>query len=390
MLAALDCQAVDHPPCCFMQFTTLERRCRGQFEMVEWQLAQGLDATVQIPPWLLTVPGDTADLRGLPVQFHPEVQIREWKEQGGDQQYARLAKEYQTPAGPLTVCVNQTSDWPYGDHVPFLDDFIIPRARKPLLCHQGDLDALRYLLQPPSREVLEEYRAMARQGKALAKEHDLLVSGGLGAGADMAGWLCGLQPLIYLAVDEPGFVEELLQLIADWNLARMAVVLEAGVDLWVRRGWYEGSDFWSPRLYRRFILPHLKAEVELAHNHGVRFGYIMTSGAMPLLDMIVEAGIDVLIGVDPLQGGTDLRRMSDQVSGEICLWGGVNGPVTVEGGSTREVQTAVTQTLDLLAPQGGLILSPVDDVEGGSERAWRNVQVLIEAWKEWPGSRNTS
>ena len=40
---------------------------------------------------------------------------------------------------------------------------------------------------------------------------------------------------------------------------------------------------------RQFILPHLKKEVETAHARGVKFGYIMTTGAMPLLDMIQGA-----------------------------------------------------------------------------------------------------
>ena len=56
MLAALNCQPVDYPPCCFMQFTTLWARCKDQFEMIAKQLGWGLDATIQIPPWLLPVP----------------------------------------------------------------------------------------------------------------------------------------------------------------------------------------------------------------------------------------------------------------------------------------------------------------------------------------------
>jgi len=365
-----------------MQFTALEARCADQRQMVETQLDWGLDAMVQIPPWLLTVPGDTADLRGLPVALDPRVEVCEWSiaGEGGER---LLHKEYRTPAGPLSTTVRKTADWPYGEHIPFLDDYIVPRARKPLVTCADDLPKLRYLLTPPREAVARNLHAEARPLRELARQYDLLVSGGLGVGADMAGWLCGLENLMVQAIEEPTLVSELLDLIADWNLARMQVVLDEGVDLWVRRGWYEGCDFWSPRLYRQFILPHLQREAALAHSRGVAFGYIITSGFMPLLEMIIEAGVDVLIGVDPLMGGTDLERLREKTSGRLCLWGGVNGGLTVERGSAEEVRAAVQLALDTLAPGGGFILSPVDDVEDASALAWSNAQVLVAAWKEW-------
>jgi len=176
-------------------------------------------------------------------------------------------------------------------------------------------------------------------------------------------------------------VADLLRLIADWNLARMHVVLEEGVDLWVRRGWYEGCDFWSPDRYRQFLLPHLKAEMETAHARGVKFGYILTAGAMPLLDMILEAGVDVLIGVDPVQGGYNLRAVKAKAQGRLCLWGGVNGSLTVEAGTPDQIRQAVQDALELWAPDTGFILSPVDGIYDTSDRTKRNLRHFVEAWK---------
>ncbi len=383
MLAALSCALVDYPPCCFMQFSGLEAKCNSQLQMAEQYLAWGMDAMIQVPPWLLTAGGDTADLRGLPVHFHPGVRVREWQEPAAEgERYRTLNKEYATPAGSLTTRINQTDDWPYGDHVPFLDDFNVPRAQKHLVTGAQDLAALRYLLPPPDKAIIAEFRENSRPAQQFARKHDLLVSGGAGVGADMAGWLFGLQELIVASVRQPDLVSELMQIIADWNIGRMQVVLDAGIDLWVRRGWYESCDFWSPKLYRKFILPHIEREAELAHGHGVKFGYILTSRVMPLLDMIVEAGVDVLIGVDPVMGGTNLKQLKEKANGCLCLWGGVNGPITVERGSPEEVRRATQEALALLAPGNGFILSPVDEVDDPSEHAWHNVEVLIETWKE--------
>jgi uroporphyrinogen decarboxylase len=158
--------------------------------------------------------------------------------------------------------------------------------------------------------------------------------------------------------------------------------LAEGVDLWVRRAWYEGSDFWSPRLYRRFILPHLREEVALAHAHGAKYGYILTSGIMPLLDLIISAGVDVLIGIDPVKGGADLPALKAKAMGRLCLWGGVNAALTVERGAPDQVRQAVLEACDALAPGGGFILSPVDEIDDPSEQTWANVEALVGAWRE--------
>jgi len=184
-----------------------------------------------------------------------------------------------------------------------------------------------------------------------------------------------------LALEEPETIQELLQIISEWNMKRMEIYLEEGIDLLVRRAWYESTDLWSPSLYRKFFFPLLKKEVELVHQVGAKFGYIMTSGIMPLLNDFLELGIDVLIGVDPLEGkGTNLKLLKERLGEKICLWGGVNGFLTIERGEEKEVKETVEKSISILGPQG-FILSPVDSVTDNSERTWNNVKTMIKAWK---------
>ncbi len=130
-------------------------------------------------------------------------------------------------------------------------------------------------------------------------------------------WLCGMKEAVLLAMDRPEVIEELLRIISEWNLKRMEIYLDEGVDLLIKRAWYEGTELWSPALYRKFMVPVLKKEIELTHQAGAKFGYIMTSGIMPLLDDSLELGVDVLIGVDPVQGkGTDLRLLKTEAGRE--------------------------------------------------------------------------
>jgi hypothetical protein len=259
---------------------------------------------------------------------------------------------------------------------------VVPRAEKVLVETDEDLDRLAYLLASGDDEGRALLRKAAVPKLALARENGLLVVGGLGVGADAAAWLCGHENLVWAAADRPVWLARLMEMLHQWNTQRMEMMLELGVDLFVRRAWYEGVDFFSPAQFRRFILPGLTREVRLARDAGAAFGYINTSGTMPLLGMLMEAGVDVLIGIDPVQGrGTDMAEMRRVSKGRMALWGGVNGFITMERGTRQQVRAAVREAMQTLGPDR-FILSPVDNVTGDSDQVWGNVEALIETWRE--------
>ncbi len=98
---------------------------------------------------------------------------------------------------------------------------------------------------------------------------------------------------------------------------------------------------------------------------------------------MAEAGVDVIFGVDPdLNDGKDMRALKKALNGRVALWGGINGASTIELGAEDDVRTRVREAFDVLAPGGGFILGPVDNVHETTERAMRNVRVLIDTWRE--------
>ncbi len=399
MLTAMRGGRPDYVPLSFMIFQALRAKCDDWFGRIEAQIELGLDAVADMT-WLVR-PGGTphTDAPGVPLRSPADVTVRQWKDEpetrglsplppalGGPspatQRYPVLHKEYETPHGTLSVAVNQTEDWKHGDEVPLLDDYLVPRCTKYLVTGEQDLPALRHLLADPHPDDVRLCRQLWKDGKAFAETKGLLLAGGWGVGADALAWLCGLENAVLFAADAPDFLDALLDLIYDWNRKRMELMLEPGLDLFVRRAWYEGTACWSPALFRRFMLPRIEKEVKLAHEAGAAYGYVMTVGGLQLAELLLEGGIDVLIGVDPVQDrGMDMAALRSAVGEEMCLWGGMNAFVTVERGTPEEVRQAARTALDTLGP-AGLILSPVDNVRDTSERVWDNMLALIEAWKE--------
>jgi hypothetical protein len=386
LLAAIDGAKEAPIPCSFMIFRALRGKCRDECEFAERQAELGLDARVQV--------------EDLPVRFSPEVKVREWAEEGV------LHRAYETPAGTLTAAAKQTEDWPYGTSIPIFDDYFTPRAVEFPVRGPEDLAALGYLLTAPIADDVASFREQAARRRAFAERRGFLFTGGwksqrfipgedklligengvTGTVIDALMWLCGgTEPLLW-AYDQPGFLRELIALVEAWHRERLALHLEAGAELVMRRAWYEGTEFWSPRFYREFILPGLKKEVQMAHQAGARLGYIITSGVTAVADLIIESGADVMVGVDPGEGkGTTLAQVRDLFGGRIGLWGGVNGPLVVEQGTEAETRQAVEEAIGALGPTGRFILCPVDNVRADTEQAWRNVRVLIDTWKTLTG-----
>jgi uroporphyrinogen-III decarboxylase len=392
LLAAIDGEPGAPVPCCFMIFRALRQQCRDEYEFAQRQLDMGLDVRME--------------LDDFPVRFSPEVAIREWVEAGLDDGPALLHRIYSTPAGELTAAVRQAEDWPYGARLPIFDDYVTPRAVKVPVTGPGDLEALRYLLVPPTDADIAAFRTEARARREFAQQHGLLLAagwkshrtvpgedpgliganGGTGTVVDALMWLCGGTAPLLWAYDEPEFLAVLIGAVEEWNSARLEIHLEAGVDLVLRRAWYEGTDFWSPSLYRQFILPGLCREVALAHQYGARYGYIITTGMIHIAEALIESGIDVIVGVDPGEGkDTTLAAVQESLAGRVALWGGVSGPLSVEQGSADEVRRAVEEAIATLGPSGRFIVCPVDNVRADTARSWRNVKAFLETWQALAG-----
>jgi len=378
-LTALSCDQPDRVPCTFMLFDALRKQCGDEQEFAARQCDMGLDPFVHLGP--------------LAMSFDPRVTTSTEKKPAPGGEGFVLEKTYRTPDGDLTTVVRQTDDWPYGDDVPLFDDYLIPRSTKPLVTGPGDLPALRHLFGPFRDADIAAYRKQAGERKQFAEKRGLPTVGGWGRGddpgvmgMDCAMWLTGMQEMMLMAADDPDTVEELADIISEWNGRQIELILDPLPDMVMRRAWYETTEFWTPAQHARFIQPRLRKEVDLVHQAGAKFGYIITSAMMPILPNILAAGPDVIIGLDPVEGkGTGFADIKKATRGKAALWGGVNGFLNVEMGTADELRKAVKDAMDVLKPGGGFLICPVDNVREDTPKSRENVAVFIEACREYGG-----
>ncbi len=374
ILRAVRREPVDRVPL-WMRFWPMGRENRLP---IPWQdpvqraaclVAQGIDDVLLLEPPL-----------GYVENYRPEllegVTARVEVEQGN---VPAIRKTFHTPAGDLEIHAQLTDDWPHEQDAFLFSDYNVSRQFHPIVRGPADLEPLRCLLGRPGAQQVEQFQAQARALRLQADQIGVAVEGGLTALGDSALWLLGHERVLTAQFEEPGFINEFLDLILEWELGRAEYLCAAGVDMLTHMAWYEGSDFWSPRNFRKYLKPRLKALVDLAHRSGAAFRYIITKGWKPIQDDLLELGIDCLSGIDPVQDQADLRAAKDRIGGQVCLMGGINSTVTLTQGSEEEIRRAVDAAFDVLSPGGGFILYPVDAIF--SDFDWQKVEVMIDQWR---------
>ncbi len=379
LLRAIDRQPVDHVPL-LLRFWSMggpENNIpfcwENQVSRVENTLQRGLDDTLLLEPPLGYVENYIPEyLPGVHSHVNRSAPIE-------DDGYPRLNKVYETPEGPLQTTIKITEDWPHGDDIHLFDDYNIPRLVEPLVKVAEDLPRVKHLFGEPSLEQLDYFRQQARDLRQHTKRLGVALDGGWTALGDAAMWLCGMQRILYGQMDEPDFIERLLDTILEWELRRMDLVIDEGADVIVHSAWYEGTDFWTPRSFQRMLKPRLAQMVAKAHANGVRFRYIITKGWKPLRKDLLEIGVDCITGVDPVQDRVDLAEVKSAIGGQVCLMGGVNSAILFSVYEEADIRQAVNEAIRLMAPGSGFILFPVDAVFNNQN--WNKVQAMIDAWK---------
>jgi len=388
MLAALEGKSGDYIPCSFMLFYNLYENCKSELEYITKEVELGMDPFIHV--------GHLNHTMHLTGTLHPEAKYSEWIEVDDGVKY--FCRRIDTPKGPLTSRVKQWDGWPTEGDFPIFKDWIIPRSQEFLVKPEQDLEKLKYIFGPFKDSDIEQLKEEARSAKSNSEQFGLLQVGGWKGnvdtklqvdpgvmGCDAMSWLSGYVSIMELSLTQPDLIKEYSAIIHDWNMRQIQIYLDVtDSDLIIRRGWYETTEFWTPKAYRAIIAPPLKEEVELVHQAGKKFGYIITSAFMPILDDILGTGIDVLIGLDPKEGkGTDLLSVKEKFKAKNkCIWGGVSGPLTVEQGSEQDTEEAVIHAMQTLGKGGGFILSPVDNVRDDTPNAWKNTYKFLKTWRE--------
>ena len=110
----------------------------------------------------------------------------------------------------------------------------------------------------------------------------------------------GPENMLIDSVTQPELLKGVCRLANDVHLRNLRALLEAGLEA-IYDSWFEcgPSVGWSPKTYRQIFLPLVQECVNLAHEYNAIYIYQDDGKMRDIIPLAVEAGVDVLSGLQP-------------------------------------------------------------------------------------------
>ncbi len=192
-------------------------------------------------------------------------------------------------------------------------------------------------------------------------------------------FLCGSETVFVELLEEPEAAEKALRHLHEFHLKELEVWARTKVDgLFVIDDWgSQNALLISPDLWRKLFKPLYADYAALAHQHGKRLFMHSDGYILPIMEDLIEAGVDAINSQVFCMGVEELGR---RFRGRITFWGEIDRQSILPHPSREPVERAVDAMWEhLRAPHGGGVIAQCEFGLGARpENVWR----VFERWEE--------
>ncbi|MFP4383429.1 MAG: uroporphyrinogen decarboxylase family protein [Spirochaetia bacterium] len=272
--------------------------------------------------------------------------------------------------------------WPFQKEIPS-DLSVLPGA-------MGDV--MWSVPTPPdlsSLSVKEFARGAERLRNSTDKAVIYLFGGNL---LEISCFLCGIPEFMMLLAGDPDEAHRLLDGLVKMhksNLKKYLTPIKEYVDVILfgdDLGMQSGPEI-SPRMYREFFKPRHHDLWNYAKEIApVKVMLHSCGGIRPLLDDLIDAGLDAVNPVQISAAGMESRGLKKDFGSRICFWGG--GADTQEILPNAEPETVrkhVREQLEIFSPGGGFVFQQVHNIMANvpPENVVAMFETVAEFNKSW-------
>ena len=227
---------------------------------------------------------------------------------------------------------------------------------------------------PHRLETLREYVAKFKGDKTVIYQSRY--------GFMWAADLRKLENFLMDLLDNPSLAHHLLEMANDFaiRLARNAVRAGADVVIFGDDIAFRSGPMISPKAFEEFLLPYFTKAVHAVQEEGALCIKHSDGNIWPLLDLIVDTGVDGLNPLEPF-AGMDIGEVKKIYGDRICLIGNIDCGELLCNGSVEEVEHTVKETIKATAPDGGYIVSSSNSIHSSVKP--KNYQAMIAATKKY-------
>ncbi|MHB1296399.1 MAG: uroporphyrinogen decarboxylase family protein [Anaerolineae bacterium] len=214
----------------------------------------------------------------------------------------------------------------------------------------------------------EELRWRQHWAETLRHETDKAIVGDfgypLGRWGSYQEWMTtvGTDPDYVLAYNERK-IENMLT-----NMALFAEAVGDHIDVvWLGEdlGTQQGLMI-SPHAVRTLIAPYYKRLFDWVHQHTAwKVFFHCCGGIYPIIDTLIEAGVDILNPVQTTARGMDPVRLKAEFGDRLVFWGGgIDTQTVLPYGTLPEIREQVRERIQILGRGGGFVFNPVHNIQG--------------------------
>ena len=195
-------------------------------------------------------------------------------------------------------------------------------------------------------------------------------------------YLMGMENLLLAIAMEPDLVKALVDMSVDLNLKMAKEAVARGVKIV-----YTGDDYaytqgplMSPADFRELFYPGLKRVMGGFKELGLMVIKHCDGNLWPIIDMMVDSGIDCLDPIDPI-AGMDIAEVKAKFGDRIAIKGNVDCAQTLTFGSVDETIAETKAALKKGMPGGGYILSSGNSIHSAVKP--ENYQAMLQTWEQY-------
>ena len=178
----------------------------------------------------------------------------------------------------------------------------------------------------------------ALKAAAAVNRDEQLVMGFMGTGVfEQLHFLMGFEDTLANMLMEPEAMAELIEAVGEYRYTYMKLLVDnlkpdiiLSHDDWGSKK----SMFMSPDTWREFIKPQYARIYGYAKAHGVLIMHHADSFLEPIVEDMVELGIDIWQGVLPQN---DIVKLQEQLSGQMVFMGGIDAAIVDWPNTPEEV-----------------------------------------------------
>jgi uroporphyrinogen decarboxylase len=239
---------------------------------------------------------------------------------------------------------------------------------------EADLDSFT----PPDPYVDYRFDTLKKAVKRF-KGHKAIIFLGHDA-FEFSHYLRGMDNLLMDYVLNPGFAKRLAGVVIDYKKRVLEAAADEGADILLTGDDYahRQAPIMSPAHFREFVLPYLQETVDVAKRKGLPFIKHTDGNLWPIIDMLVDSGIDCLDPLEPI-AGMDIGEVKKRYGHRIALAGNVDCGELLSRGNPAEVVEAVKETLAKASVGGGHILASSNSIHPAVRP--ENYRAMVETAK---------